>query len=415
LAGFAVTTEGSGFNHLDPNDRRCGSSVIGFSHSFEETLRSVSFFSVVFRIAGSRSVTLRKYYYQTDAKENGYPTLQGRLFLSAMHPGREIRTPHIIHSGGDLDAELLLRKRKSLKREWSQRPGLMEKRIAVLGGSTTQEVVDLLGLLLLRGGIDPIFYQSEYNRYFEDAVVDPAALTAFQPDIVYLHTSSACVRHFPSMGASEPEFDACLELEMERYRAIWDALQNNLSAVIVQNNFEPLPHQLLGNLDFASPAGRVRFINSLNSEFAREARTRSRLLINDMAMIAARLGLNRFHDARRYFSYKLVTTPEGSLEIARSVDAIVRAVYGRTRKCLVLDLDNTLWGGTVGDDGIEKIKIGRETPEAEAYMAFQEYCLAIRGRGIILAVCSKNDEAMALRILRALKRIGSRRTGTFVR
>jgi FkbH-like protein len=74
---------------------------------------------------------------------------------------------------------------------------------------------------------------------------------------------------------------------------------------------------------------------------------------------------------------------------------MVLAIYGRTRKCLILDLDNTLWGGVIGDDGPDQIKIGRETAEAEAFTAFQEYCLQLRSRGILLAVCSKNSEAIA--------------------
>ena len=79
----------------------------------------------------------------------------------------------------------------------------------------------------------------------------------------------------------------------------------------------------------------------------------------------------------------------------RSLNSIIRAIYGKSRKVLVLDLDNTLWGGVIGDDGVDKILIGRETPQAEAYTAFQEYCLSLRDRGILLAVCSKNNEDVA--------------------
>jgi FkbH-like protein len=88
-------------------------------------------------------------------------------------------------------------------------------------------------------------------------------------------------------------------------------------------------------------------------------------------------------------------TPEANLELARSLSSIVGAMYGKSRKVLVLDLDNTLWGGVIGDDGVDKIQIGRETPVAEAYTAFQEYCLSLRNRGILLAVCSKNTEEIA--------------------
>ena len=107
------------------------------------------------------------------------------------------------------------------------------------------------------------------------------------------------------------------------------------------------------------------------------------------------MGLENLLDPMRIFQYKIVTTVAGSLELARSLTAIIRAIYGKSRKCLVLDLDNTLWGGVIGDDGPDKIRIGKETAEAEAYTAFQEYCLRLRARGVLLAVCSKNTDAIA--------------------
>jgi FkbH-like protein len=107
------------------------------------------------------------------------------------------------------------------------------------------------------------------------------------------------------------------------------------------------------------------------------------------------MGLNHWFDWDRYFSYKILMTPEGNAAVARSLASLVRAIYGKSRKVLVLDLDNTIWGGVIGDDGVDKIQIGRETPVAEAYAAFQEYCLSLQKRGILLAVCSKNDEEIA--------------------
>ena len=119
------------------------------------------------------------------------------------------------------------------------------------------------------------------------------------------------------------------------------------------------------------------------------------LLLQDVNGISARLGLRQWFDWDRYFSYKILMTTEGNHALARSLASMVRAIYGKSRKVLVLDLDNTLWGGIIGDDGVDKIQIGRETPVAEAYTAFQEYCLSLYKRGILLAVCSKNNEEIA--------------------
>src|SRR5471030_2902221 len=95
-------------------------------------------------------------------------------------------------------ADILMRKRKSLARELREKPGLQDVRIAVLGGSTTNEMVDFLELLLLEKRFRPVFYQSEYNRYFEDAVLDAAALVAFHPDITYVFTSTVNLQNHPA-------------------------------------------------------------------------------------------------------------------------------------------------------------------------------------------------------------------------
>jgi FkbH-like protein len=186
-----------------------------------------------------------------------------------------------------------------------------------------------------------------------------------------------------------------LDQELNRFRAIWDSIEQKIGCQMIQNNFETPPYALLGNMDATAPAGFTRFLARLNEGFADEATRRPKLLIQDVHSIAARAGIDNWYDWDRFFSYKVLLKPAANIALARSLAALIGAVYGRTRKVLVLDLDNTLWGGVIGDDGVDKIKIGRETPVAEAYTAFQEYCLALRNRGVLLAVCSKNNEATA--------------------
>jgi len=289
----------------------------------------------------------------------------------------------------------LILKRRSLRRQLSSTEGLQPVRIAILGGSTTNEVADLLEIFLFASGFQPVFHQSEYGRYYEDAVLDPGDLIAFAPDIVYIHTSYMNVQAVPPVHCSESEFKSYVEEEAGRYRQIWESIKRNLSAQIIQNNFELPAHAVLGNIDAVSCGGASRFFLALNAEFARAASADPRLLIQDIHSLSARIGLRHWFDWDRYFSYKILMTVEGNVAVARSLASMVRAIYGKSRKVLVLDLDNTIWGGIIGDDGIEKIQIGRETPVAEAYTAFQEYCLSLHRRGILLAVCSKNDEEIA--------------------
>jgi FkbH-like protein len=296
---------------------------------------------------------------------------------------------------GELSIEELMRSRRRLRRELSALPGLQKIRIAVLGGSTTNELVDLWELLLLASGFEPTFQQSEYGLFYEEAVHNTQALADFKPDIVYVHTSYRNVQCLPAMGASETDFDSAVAAEVSRYRQIWDSLSAALPCQIVQNNFELPPYRLLGNLEPSSPSGSSRFFLALNAAFAAEARQNPRLLLHDLFALAAYKGGENWFDFGRWFGYKLLYTTRANYEIARSLTALTLAIYGRSRKVLVLDLDNTCWGGVIGDDGVDRIQIGREHPEAEAYTAFQEYCLRLRDRGVLLAVCSKNDDAIA--------------------
>ena len=294
-----------------------------------------------------------------------------------------------------LTLDQLLMKRRALRRGLAAKDGLRPLRIAVLGGSTTNEVVDLLELLLLEAGFRPDFWQSEYGRFYVDAVHDTAALELFKPDIVYVHTSVGNVQGFAPLEATEEDFANAVAAELSRFQAIWNSLEGKLGCVVIQNNFEFPQAAILGNLDVSLAGGHTRFVSELNREFAAAARARPRLLVQDVCSLSARLGLDSWFSGERYFSYKLVTTPEGSYALAQSLAALVRGLYGNARKVLVLDLDNTLWGGVIGDDGVDRIRIGRETAIAEAYTAFQEYCLSLRHRGLLLAVCSKNDEEVA--------------------
>jgi FkbH-like protein len=289
----------------------------------------------------------------------------------------------------------ILMQRKALRRTLAASEGLKEIRIAVLGGSTTDEIISLFELLLLSAGFRPTFHQSEYSRYYEDAVLDPQPLIDFKPDIVYVHTSYRNIAVLPPLSCTEAELPGYVEAELTRYRQIWNGIEANLSCQIIQNNFETPPYAMLGNMDAYSPGGATRFVMQLNIAFAQEAATRPRLLLQDVNGISARFGLRQWFDWDRYFSYKILLTPEANLELARSLNSLVKALYGKSRKVLVLDLDNTLWGGVIGDDGVDQIQIGRETPIGEAYAAFQEYCLSLRDRGVLLAVCSKNNDDIA--------------------
>ena len=117
--------------------------------------------------------------------------------------------------------------------------------------------------------------------------------------------------------------------------------------------------------------------------------------VHDVDHLAAAWGRWIWDDARFVHQAKLPCAPEGLPDYAQSVASLIAAQMGVVKKCLVLDLDNTLWGGVVGDDGLGGIRLGQGDAEGEAFIAFQQYVKSLRQRGIILAVCSKNREETA--------------------
>jgi fkbH domain len=296
------------------------------------------------------------------------------------------------------DKDLLMRKQKSIRRELLVRTDVdyIDKRIALLCGSTVDDIKNILELFLLDAGIRPQFYQSEYNKFYEDAVFGNAELDAFQPDIIIVFTSVVNIIERPALGDGYDEVKEKLRMEMGRFTRIWEELTKKFpAAVIIQNNMDLSYETGVGSLDAAEHYGLTRFIESLNRDFADYAVSHENFFLHDLHGLAARIGLLKWHDRFQYYAYKLAMSYDVIPEVSLGLAKIIKGLLGKNKKCLVLDLDNTLWGGIIGDDGMEHIEIGHETPTAEAYTAFQEYVLKLKERGVILAVCSKNEEDIA--------------------
>ncbi len=295
-----------------------------------------------------------------------------------------------------LDGQTLLRKKLKLKKELSVRPELIEKRIAVLGGSTTNEVVDQLELFLLDYGIKPVFYQSEYAQYWQDAMFGNPELDAFAPDVVYIHTNWRNVTAFPTTQSSKEESDRFLAEQFTHFSTMWEKIAERYRCPIIQNNFDRPNYRLLGNSDISDHRGRSNFLFRLNQLFYDYADTHNGFYINDIDYLSAAYGLETWGNPLYWNMYKYFLCLDAIPLLAKSVADIIKSIYGKNKKVLVLDLDNTLWGGVVGDDGVEGIQVGPEVPMGQIYSEFQRYVKDLKSIGVLLAVNSKNDEANAL-------------------
>ena len=295
------------------------------------------------------------------------------------------------------DSAYIMKKRKSLKRALlSDGTTRLKKKIAVLGGSTTNDIIAITELFLLDAGIEPEFYQSEYAQYWQDAMFPSEELAGFAPDIVFIHTTNRNITEYPQMTDSPETVKAMLDKEFDRFKQMWQALQSRFNCPIIQNNFELPLFRLLGNKDCSDYRGRLNFINRLNSMFYEYSQNNGSFYINDINYISAGYGLKEWSNPLYWNMYKYALCFEAIPEFAYNTSNIIKSVFGKNKKALALDLDNTLWGGVVGDDGVEHIQIGQETGVAQSYYEFQNYIKAHKDLGILLTVCSKNDEENAL-------------------
>ncbi|MBE6084543.1 MAG: HAD-IIIC family phosphatase [Selenomonas ruminantium] len=300
--------------------------------------------------------------------------------------------------GYPLDSKMILKKRKQLKRQLLEKLGTevgLNRKIAILGGSTTHDVKDMLELFLLDAGIVPEFYESEYDQFWQDVMFDNQELVDFQPDIIYIHTSSRNIKRYPQMQDSSESVNDLLEETFQHFAQIWDKIAQKYQCPIIQNNFEPPFYRLLGNLDFTDIHGRRNFINHLNEKIVQYAGAHDNFYVNDIDYMAASYGLERWADGFAWHMYKYACAVEAIPELAYNLANIIKSLYGKKQKALVLDLDNTLWGGVVGDDGANGIEIGQETSMGQLYSEFQTYIKEHKDMGILLAVNSKNDEENA--------------------
>ena len=295
------------------------------------------------------------------------------------------------------DGDKILQKKKRIKRELlSQDTAFIDKNIAVLGGSTTDNIVDILELFLLSNGIKPKFYQSEYGQFWQDAMFSNEELDEFNPDIIYIHTSNRNIINYPTVKMSKEEIENILNEQYEYFESMWDNLNKKFNCTIIQNNFEMPFYRILGNKDVYDIHGRGSYLNRLNNRFYDYANSHSNFFINDINYLSASYGLEKWADTFFWHMYKYSLSVPAIPHLSFNISNIIKSIYGKNKKALVLDLDNTLWGGVVGDDGAEGIAIGKETSMGQVYYEFQEYTKQHKDLGVLLCVNSKNDYENAL-------------------
>jgi FkbH-like protein len=294
------------------------------------------------------------------------------------------------------DCSYLLSKKKKLKEELLSDGTLRtEKRIAVLGGYTTSNILLMLELFLLNQGIAPVFYESEFDQYYQDAMFPNAALEKFKPDIIYICTSNRNVLRYPELTDEKNTVGQLLHEEYYKFSGMWERLAKVYHCPVIQNNMEMPFYRLMGNKEVSDIHGKVNFLTRLNMMFCEYAQTHKNFYLCDVNYISADYGLKDWSDPFYWYMYKYAVNINAIPYLSFNVANIIKSIFGKNKKGFVLDLDNTLWGGVIGEDGVDHIALGPEDSKGQAYLEFQRYLKEHKQLGLILNINSKNDEENA--------------------
>lgn len=263
-----------------------------------------------------------------------------------------------------------------------------ELRVAMLSSHTGGQLTSALRAVACAHGLHLSTWESNY-RTFEQEVLDPgSALYAFTPDVVVLAVDQR-EAHLPELS-SDPEGD--LALEVQRWREMWSRLRGRSSATILQLTFVPPLEDALGQHGGVHPGGRRRMLRRLNLAMGEDLPEGVHLV--DLEAVAMRVGQPVLADPVYWMRSKHAIGLGATTTVASAIADVIAGSVGTTRKVVVVDLDNTLWGGVIGEDGLSGISLG-DGPTGEAYVAMQAYLAGLKQRGLLLAVSSKNNPAEA--------------------
>ena len=273
-------------------------------------------------------------------------------------------------------------------------PGFLPIRLAVLASSTVDHLSPAIRVAGLRRRLLIDVHAGAYGQYRQDLLDPTSSLHQFAPQtMLFSLTAREAIAGVP-LTASAAEVDETISRFIDQLRSFWRKGREICNAGIIQQTFLDVFEPVFGSYDRFVPGAPARVVARLNDRLC-EAASQDGVLLLDIARASQRDGIDAWFDAGHWLQGKLEIAPQAAPLYGDMVARILAAQRGLSKKCLVLDLDNTLWGGVIGDDGLEGIVLGEGSAAGEAHLALQRYAKQLKERGVILAVCSKNDAGIA--------------------
>ena len=273
-------------------------------------------------------------------------------------------------------------------------PGYAPVRLAILASSTVDHLSPAIRVAGLRRKLLIDVHSGAYGQYRQDLLDPDSALHRFAPQAALFSLTAREAIAGVALTASAAEVDGAIGRFVSELRSLWRKAREIGGAAVIQQTFLDVSEPLFGGYDRMVPGAPATVVARLNDQVC-EAAGRDGVLVLDIARASQRDGIDAWFDVGRWLQGKLEIAPQAAPLYGDLAARILGAQRGLSKKCLVLDLDNTLWGGVIGDDGLDGIVLGEGSAAGEAHLALQHYAKQLKERGVVLAVCSKNDAKIA--------------------
>ncbi len=275
--------------------------------------------------------------------------------------------------------------------------------IAIIGSSTLEPIAACFDVKVRLEGFHPHTFVGGFNTYHQEAMNKTSELYKAEPNIIVLAVDAwslldqEFLSNYPRMSSKSRS--AAIKELVSSITAIAEVLEKNSTALVLVNNFIVPTFSPLGVADNKQKLGFKKFFRRANQLLEEKLESISNVFVVDLDSVASNFGKSSTVNWNTYYRGSIPFSEEFTPIVANEYMRYFRALKGFAKKCIVLDLDNTLWGGIIGEDGIEGIKLGPTSPGIE-YMEFQRALLSLHNRGVILAVDSKNNFDDAIKVLR---------------
>jgi FkbH-like protein len=284
-----------------------------------------------------------------------------------------------------------------LKLESIKVPDEKRIKIALLSSFTIEPLGIYIDIQSWLAQLYPKIYIAPFNQYQQEIFDENSALYTFKPDIVILAIQADVLlnKNFISEFVKIPDLEQHKTEIIELFQTLLSMLTKRTDALVLVNNFIVPSFTPYGILDNKTDIGFRSFFRELNQKLTELYRKNRQVYIVDLEAVASKHGKLRYQDSKLYYRGSFLFSESFLPLIADEYMGYIKALKNLTRKCIVLDLDNVLWGGIIGEDGVKGIKLGVDSP-GNAHKDFQRLLLSYYNRGILLAINSKNnfDDAM---------------------